>query len=298
MKGLTHKESEQLRERARQYKAEGHTMKEVAERFELSLGYTTQICKGIAPQKPDLKGKARNQWTSKPIELREARAIETINKCLPFFEYVGGFTNCDGSVDLKCQICGTIITRSLIGIRHGNGVSCPTCKEIEKENKQKEKEKKTRFKQLERNRKAALRKLDKCKQLSFKACVECGTIYIPTANGQKCCSIECSRKRANRNKDKRINKNNLVDRDITLVKLYSRDNGKCYICGCVCDWNDKLMDGNGNTIVGKRYPTIEHVHPLSKGGKHSWPNVKLACFSCNTIKSDTPPVNFLQLKNT
>ena len=37
-------------------------------------------------------------------------------------------------------------------------------------------------------------------------------------------------------------------------------------------------------IVGKKYPSIDHVIPLSKGGTHSWDNVKLAHFSCNSAK--------------
>lgn len=291
MKGLTHKESEQLRERARQYKAEGHTMKEVAERFELSLGYTTQICKGIAPQKPDLKGKARNQWSSKPIELREAKAIETINKNLSGFEYSGGFTHADGYVNLKCKKCGHIVARSLIGIRHGHKVKCPECSRQESETLKKKREE---AKRIEKERKADERKarrLEKActgKQLHFKVCIECGSVFLPKNNGQKCCSPKCSKRRANRKKDKRINNSNLVDRDITLIKLYDRDGGRCYLCGCLCDWNDKVMDGNGNTIVGESYPTIEHVNPLSNGGKHSWANVKLACFYCNTVKGDSP----------
>lgn len=30
--------------------------------------------------------------------------------------------------------------------------------------------------------------------------------------------------------------------------------------------------------------TIEHVHPVSRGGTHTWDNVVLACWSCNTSK--------------
>jgi 5-methylcytosine-specific restriction endonuclease McrA len=53
-----------------------------------------------------------------------------------------------------------------------------------------------------------------------------------------------------------------------------------------CNWEDKVITDDGHTIVGKSYPSIEHVIPLSKGGKHSWNNVKLACMECNTLKGD------------
>lgn len=46
----------------------------------------------------------------------------------------------------------------------------------------------------------------------------------------------------------------------------------------------KVVDGN--FITGRKYPTIEHVKPLSMGGKHSWNNVRCACFQCNSAKGD------------
>ena len=77
----------------------------------------------------------------------------------------------------------------------------------------------------------------------------------------------------------------MVDPDITIQKLYRRDNGICYLCGGLCDWNDKEI--RENTIVcGNQYPSIDHVMPLSKGGLHSWDNVRLAHRICNSLKSD------------
>ena len=37
-------------------------------------------------------------------------------------------------------------------------------------------------------------------------------------------------------------------------------------------------------IVGKNYPSIDHIVPLSWGGLHSWANVQLAHHGCNTAK--------------
>lgn len=34
---------------------------------------------------------------------------------------------------------------------------------------------------------------------------------------------------------------------------------------------------------GPDYPTIDHVIPLSKGGSHTWDNVKVACGECNCV---------------
>ena len=41
----------------------------------------------------------------------------------------------------------------------------------------------------------------------------------------------------------------------------------------------------GNT----KHLTLDHVFPLSKGGRHSWDNVVTACEKCNNHKSDRTP---------
>ena len=48
----------------------------------------------------------------------------------------------------------------------------------------------------------------------------------------------------------------------------------------------KVGDKFGVTIVGKQYPSIDHVIPLAKGGLHAWSNVKLAHKGCNEQKGD------------
>lgn len=45
--------------------------------------------------------------------------------------------------------------------------------------------------------------------------------------------------------------------------------------------------GEGSGVVG--IPSVDHVKPLAKGGKHSWRNVVLAHRICNTLKSDREP---------
>ncbi|MGD7007613.1 HNH endonuclease [Metabacillus sp. 84] len=73
-------------------------------------------------------------------------------------------------------------------------------------------------------------------------------------------------------------KNGPIDSDITITKLISRDGNRCYLCN---DEVDLQCDKNS-----KKAPTIEHVIPVSKGGTHTWNNVKLACRDCNVLKSD------------
>lgn len=117
-------------------------------------------------------------------------------------------------------------------------------------------------------------------------CKVCGKEFTTLNPAQVTCSTKCGIRWKNRKKAKRL-KGKIVDSNITLEALYKRDSGVCYICGCKCDWNDKEITSEGYTITNAKYPTIEHVIPLSKGGLHEWKNIRLACFRCNYIKNDT-----------
>lgn len=132
--------------------------------------------------------------------------------------------------------------------------------------------------------------IDKKKLELTRPCDECGIVFYDPNPIPLTCSKECSNKRRNRlgrlYMNDRYNEDNIIDRDITLEKLYERDEGVCYICGDECNYNDKVITDEGYFIVGKSYPSIDHVIPISKEGKHSWNNIKLAHHYCNTIKRD------------
>lgn len=231
--------------------------------------------------KEKIKGhRSGNQYTSGKFD-REANARRYIDERTPWFEYAGGFTGVDGHVDLKCKTCGAIVRRSFVVVKHGKA-RCDKCAARRTEQNREQKER-------ARQAKANKRTLDKRisgTQIAFKECECCGSLFVPHRDA-KYCSDECVKKVSNaRRGDKRLRRlqNAMEDNDITLQKLYKRDNGKCYICGEDCNWEDYNRSEEGYFFVGKMYPTIEHVIPLSKGGKHSWGNVKLACWGCNTNK--------------
>lgn len=58
---------------------------------------------------------------------------------------------------------------------------------------------------------------------------------------------------------------------INPVKLFNRDKGICGICKKPVTLEDS---------------SIDHVIPLSRGGKHLWTNVQIAHKSCNAEKSN------------
>ena len=53
--------------------------------------------------------------------------------------------------------------------------------------------------------------------------------------------------------------------------VYLRDNCECQYCGLKID---------------RKVATLDHVMPVSKGGKSTWENCTTACGPCNAAKSD------------
>ena len=117
-----------------------------------------------------------------------------------------------------------------------------------------------------------------------KECEICGEIFHSKYQTQKRCA-NCQRYFRNRRKDKRIPKDRIIDKDITLKKLFKRDGGKCWICGGDCNWNDTFINDLGNKRYGPTYPSKDHVIPIARGGFESWNNVRLAHLKCNEEKS-------------
>ena len=285
MKGKTHEETRLMWEQMRQYKAQGCTHKEVAEAFGVSLQTCWKVCKGIAPQ-PIKPGAARNQYTSGGFD-REAHQAQKIKEYMPQFEYVRGFTDADGSVVVRCVVCGTEQTKSLISIRH-HTCCCNTCKDNARQERIKAEEQAKQAKEEERKAIKAAREAEaRAKEEAKKhACPVCGMI----TTRKKYCSDGCLHKAMNTAREARrrtLIRDVLVDKDITLEALYKRDNGYCYICGMKCRWED-YTTRNNIFIAGDWYPSIDHVKPISKGGAHAWGNVRLAHRVCNTWKRDNP----------
>lgn len=127
-------------------------------------------------------------------------------------------------------------------------------------------------------------------------CPICKKKFQASDDRKKYCSWDCMHKAqrkyaskaeaktAEKAKRRAIIKDAIVDHDITLKKLFERDKGICYICGQPCSWRDCYRVKSGAMICCDQYPSIDHVTPLSKGGKHSWANVRLAHMHCNIAK--------------
>lgn len=64
--------------------------------------------------------------------------------------------------------------------------------------------------------------------------------------------------------------------DVKLLEVANRDRWICHLCNEPVEKNLK----NRNPKMG----SLDHVIPISKGGKHSYENTKLSHYECNLIK--------------
>lgn len=203
---------------------------------------------------------------------RESHFAQKLSKAKLGFKYVQGYINSDSYMIIECEKCGKRIRRSggfiRKAIRGEKNISCDQCTGRAKTNKL---------------------------RISIKReCVYCGGMFLTSSHSQMYCSEECRKKGSNRKRWSRkwakeisLRNGGLYDASISLNKLLIRDKNKCYICGGECDTDDYVLDKNKNIITGNNYPSIDHILPLSKGGTHTWSNVKLAHRYCNSLKSNS-----------
>lgn len=114
----------------------------------------------------------------------------------------------------------------------------------------------------------------------IKECAECNNTFNTSRKNVKYCSIECYKRYGYRVKEYKrrtsMIENGNVNWNISIDRLLKRDGDNCYIC-------NKIMNKDLHYNEDD-YPNIEHIKPLSKGGTHTWDNVKLAHRKCNLEK--------------
>lgn len=76
-----------------------------------------------------------------------------------------------------------------------------------------------------------------------------------------------------------------VDRGLTRENLRKQYGDDCFYCHTPMTF-DRFRKGDSRPL---NVATIEHVFPVALGGSHTWDNVVLACWRCNSSKrhSDT-----------
>ena len=175
--------------------------------------------------------------------------------------------------EIKCNNCGEIFFRDPAGIKTRD-TRCPKC-----------------YKPKNKGyvRKLARSNFAKAEYSKAKKCVICGSVFHNSDERRKTCSAECAKilKESNHGlKRFRHKGGEIIDYGITLKRVFERDKGKCWICGCQTNFDDVLYTADGHKYCGKTHPVKDHLIPLSHGGDESWENIRLACWQCNKEKSD------------
>lgn len=199
------------------------------------------------------------------------------------WEYVSGYERYNSKIVVRCRHCGTEKEVSRQSALYGDGLGECQCFKQERRIEA-ETEKILGFWQELQKPRPLFR------DFVVASCRNCGKPYVKEGQN-RFCSDECrdSAKKAQRYRhdDRRLRRINASDCDnITLDALINRDGLRCWICGEPCDpedsfWIDKTF------YAGNRYPSIDHVIPLAKGGTHTWDNVRVAHRICNSIKGDS-----------
>lgn len=75
---------------------------------------------------------------------------------------------------------------------------------------------------------------------------------------------------------RRARKRGAFVENVTLEYLFKRDGGKCQLCGGDISRSTRHPHGDS--------PSMDHIVPLARGGKHERKNMQLAHFRCNSRK--------------
>lgn len=231
--------------------------------------------------------KARRKATKKPKKSRTCLVCGAV-----FCTYQSQAKYCSSTC--KCRAKRGVTKRTCIkcGVIYFSSISnqCPECSKNKNETRKLEMRTCTKcnalFQPINKNQ---IRCSAKCKKEFVYTCEICGKVFKTFQPMQKTCSGNCKeiRDKQQRKNAARIRKRRYAniekENGINLESVAKKEKNICYLCGALVDWND--CDKKQNKYYGK-YPSIEHIVPISKGGADTWDNVKLAHISCNSRKGN------------
>lgn len=253
------------------------------------------------------KAKSYNQYGD--LKEREEKFKKEFEEKFPNFKYRYDFKHVDSRFKCECRICGHVQERNAQIVRPSRNeeLQCDNCNELVRVRKELINVLNKQVDNLNREIKTKIQpEVSSLQNIAanhrhYIECIECGEKFFSRHN-KNTCSDKCIKRRKNRVKEikrrHKLRENGRIDWNITLDKLIKRDKRICYICNKEVDTNDYIVYEDGTFISGNNYPSIDHVIPVSKGGTHTWDNVKLAHRNCNIIKSNdlAKPENSGQLK--
>lgn len=122
------------------------------------------------------------------------------------------------------------------------------------------------------------RSINNQKPKSKKHCVcgNCGVTYTGAHSNALCVHCASKRQMAYRNiaskKRKALIRGASIAEPVVDKKVFDRDKWRCYLCNIKVQKND---------IYANDAAEIDHIVPVSKGGVHTYSNVRCICRRCN-----------------
>lgn len=112
-----------------------------------------------------------------------------------------------------------------------------------------------------------------------RGCRRCGADLSGVFKRWTCdaCRNTCRRQgKARENQRRRARKRGVAVEVFDRDEIFKRDGWRCQRCGVkVRPWRD---------VRHPRYPNLDHIVPLARGGEHTRKNVQCLCRGCNTKK--------------
>lgn len=121
-------------------------------------------------------------------------------------------------------------------------------------------------------------------------CIRCGDAFQRSINKKEkslYCSLHCQNREAKDRRKYRIRSQYVESVSVKLLR--KRDNDICKLC-------DKPV--TDDAVPHPLAPTVDHIIPIAKGGKHERANCQLAHFICNSHKRDQKTGNAHPLRHT
>lgn len=132
------------------------------------------------------------------------------------------------------------------------------------------------------SRSCASRAIQLSRPIIEKTCMDCGQPfevrdYIgPVGITDRCQKCRNKREMSRQRQRKLLYYYGVDGEDLDYLRVYKRDKYTCQLCwkpvNINLDWPHKMS------------ASIDHIKPLSKGGKHTYKNIQLAHLTCNMSK--------------